>query len=239
MEEELYLEIERYLSNDMSADERSLFETKLKSDSAFAEKVNLYRSASERLAARFKGEEKERLFRKTLATMEIAAPSESKTKAIQFYGWAAAASIALLCVALFYTSSLKPDYADYANYEPLTLVERGDDNTIKLQAQLDFNAKEYEKAIANLDELIQADPQNVELKLYKGIALLEVDQVKEANVLFEAVRNSNSVYKDRGTWMLALSALKQKDYEQCEALLKEIPNDSPEYPTAQNLLNKL
>jgi predicted Zn-dependent protease len=239
MEEELYLEIDRYLGNDMSADERTLFETKLKNDSTLAEKLNLYRSASERLGARFQGEEQEQLFRKTLASMEVTIPAEGKKKAIQFYAWAAAASVALLCIALVYTSSLKPSYSDYANYEPLTLVERGNDNTIKLQAQQDFNAKEYEKAIANLDELLQADPTNIELQFYKGIALLEVDQVKQANALFEVVRNSNSVFKDRGTWMLALSALKQKDYEPCEALLKEIPSDSPEYATAQKLLNKL
>src|SRR5688572_17418778 len=100
MEEELYLEIDRYLGNEMSADERISFETKLENDGALAEKLNLYRSASERLAARFQGEEQEQLFRKTLASMEVTIPAEGKKKAIQFYTWAAAASVALLCVAL-------------------------------------------------------------------------------------------------------------------------------------------
>jgi len=241
MEEELYLEIERYLGNDMSADERISFEGRLKNDHTLAEKLNLYRSASAQLMAKFRGEEQEQRFRKTLAGMEVSIATDGKKKAIQFYGWAAAASIALLCVALFYTSSLKPHYADYATYEPLTLVERGDDddNAIKLQAQQYFNAKEYGKAIANLNELLRIDSANIELKLYKGIALLEIGQVEEANSLFEAVRSSNAVYKDKGTWMLALSALKQKDYERCESLLKEIPTDSPEYAAAQKLLNKL
>lgn len=240
MEEELYYAIERYLANDMTPEERATFEAKITQDGELAEKLNIYRSASHSLSSRLKNEEKEKLFRKTLSEMEIAVPAQGNVRALRFYGWAAAASVALLCVALFYTSKLsKPDYAEYNTYEPLALVERGDEDSTRLQAQEDFNAKEYEKAIADFDVLLLEDKGNTELLFYKGIAFLELDNITEANKLFNTVKASGSIYKDKATWMLALSALKRKDYEACKALLKEIPTDSPEYKNAQKLLEDL
>lgn len=240
MEEELYYAIERYLANDMTPEERATFETRITQDEELAEKLTIYRSASQTLSSRLRNEEKEKLFRKTLSEIEIATPANGNVRALRFYGWAAAASIALLCVALFYTSKLtKPDFAEYYTYEPLALVERGNEDSARLQAQEDFNAKEYEKAIADFDVLLLEDKDNTELLLYKGIAFLELDNITEANKLFNTVRASGSIYKDKATWMLALVALKQKDYEGCEALLKEIPTDSPEYRNAEKLLEDL
>ena len=241
MEEETYLSIDRFLSSEMQGDERLAFEERLKRDGNLAEKLELYRSASEILSVKFKREEKEAMFKHNLAKIvaEKTAIKEGKVIKLNWYALAAAASVALLCLVLFYTKLSKPDYDEFANYESITLVERGDENETKLQAQRAFNHHDYKFAVILFNKLLEGGDENAELELYKGIALLESDRINEANEMFYKVRNSKSIYKDRATWMLALSALKQKNYKKCESFLKEIPAGSAEYDNAQQLLDKL
>jgi predicted Zn-dependent protease len=158
---------------------------------------------------------------------------------MNWYLWAAAASIALICAFLFYTSSSTPEYSAYAHYEPLALAERGNEDASTLKAQQAFNTRQYAEAVAAINVLLEQDGNNDALKIYKGISLLELDRVAEANSLFTEVSNTPSVYKDKALWMLALSALKQKEYKTCEDFLKKIPAGSPEYKQAQELLGEL
>lgn len=241
MEEEIYLSIDRYLANEMDSKEKRAFENRLKQDQSLADKLKVYRSTSAVLQAKYQREEKEAMFKHNLAKIMAEKPAkrEGKVVKLNWYGWAAAASVALLCVALFYTSLSRPDYSDFANHEPIALVQRGENDDAKLKAQQAFNNGEYKFAVVLFTKLIESDQNNTELKLYKGIALLELDKVNEANELFDAVRKSGSVYKDKATWMRALSALKQKDYATCESFLKEIPKGSDEYDEAQRLLSEL
>jgi hypothetical protein len=53
------------------------------------------------------------------------------------------------------------------------------------------------------------------------------------------LRGGNSVYKDKATWYLALSYLKQDKKAACKSTLKEIPVDAEDYDKAQKLLNNL
>ncbi|MBT1686157.1 hypothetical protein [Dawidia soli] len=241
MNEEIYLSFDRYLAHEMSADERAAFESALASDTALAEKLRIYQEIQATVGPRYQREEQEIAFRKNLERIghEQLVEKTGRTVKMTWHLWAAAASIALICAFYFYTSSSTPEYSTYAQYEPLALAERGSEDASILKAQQAFNSQRYEEAVAAIDTLLIHDRQNDALRLYKGISLLELDRVEEANSLFTEVSRSSSIYKHKALWMLALSALKQKDYKTCQDFLKKIPADSPEYKQAQDLLDKL
>ncbi len=242
MEEETYISIDRYLANEMEEEERVAFEERLKRDRNLSEKLTIYQSAAAALKAKFQREEREAMFKHNIAKIaaELPVAKEGKVVKLNWYAWAAAASVALLCLIIFYTTSSKPEYSKFAHYEPIALMERGqEDDGSKVQAQRAFNSREYKFAVVLFDKLLEHDTANAEIKLYKGIALLESNKISEANEMFIKVRESNSIFKDKATWMLALSALKQEDYKTCEAYLKKIPEGSAEYDDAQRLLDEL
>jgi cytochrome c-type biogenesis protein CcmH/NrfG len=241
MEEEVYRSIDRYLANEMTADEQLSFEARLENDHDLLEKLEIYRSASTALQNKFKTEEREVQFKNNIAqiTAEHNDSKEAKTINIKWYTWAAAASVALLCAVVFYSTLSKPSYKEYAVYEPIALAERGNEDAIKLEAQEAFNNHQYERASHLFAKLLEQDKNNSELQLYQGISLLERNRISEANTMFNEVRISKSVFSSKAIWMLALSALKEKDYKKCKSYLLEIPQGSEEYDNAQALLDEL
>jgi hypothetical protein len=86
---------------------------------------------------------------------------------------------------------------------------------------------------------LEADRENTELQLYKGIALLELDRYEEAEAIFTPIKNSPTAYQDKATWYLALSALKQKDYDKCKILLDQLPADSEYHNQAKEIQEEL
>jgi tetratricopeptide (TPR) repeat protein len=242
MEEEIYILIDRYMSGELAETERKVFEDRMKDDPDFAEKANLYMSLSRNLASRFSGENDLQQFRKNLASVSakhLQPGDGAKVISLKWYHWAAAASVALICLALFYgNSSTAPTYAGYAVHEPLALAERGED-PLRRQAEEAFNSKNYDRALEYFNRLLEVDPANVELQLYKGITLMELDYTGQAESIFESIKDANEVYKDKALWYLALSALKREDYNQCRDYLLQIPKDADHYDQASEILDDL
>jgi anti-sigma-K factor RskA len=242
MQDDTYMLIERYIAGELDAQEQKAFEERIKSDADFSEKVGLYRSASEHLAARFRNEDAERILAKNLthiAENHLPADKSDNVISLRWYHWAVAASIAIVCIVLFTSSPNKPEYSAYAEHAPLALTVRGENDSIKQQAEQAFNAKNYEQALLHLNQLLEADKNNTELQLFKGIAVMELDRAEEADAIFNTIRNSTTSYNDKALWYQGLNALKQKDYERCKTLLKELPESSEDYTKAQEIINDL
>jgi tetratricopeptide (TPR) repeat protein len=241
MDEDIYTLIEQYLAGELTPEENKAFEDRIKSDGVFAEKVDVYRSLSKNLRSRFSGEQDEQRLRESLQAISKAEiiKKSGKVISLQWYHWAAAASIALIAVFWFYTATpTLPQYSEYAHHGTLAIAERGDDTPVH-QAEDAFNSANYAEAIQHFDYLLQSYPDNTELQLYKGISLLELDRYKEAESIFDTIRNSKTVYQDKATWYLALSALKRKDYNKCKALLEQLPSDSEYHNNAKEILEEL
>lgn len=233
--------INRYVSGEMAEAERADFNERLRRDKTLADRVALYRSVSENLSARFKTAQKKNQLKETLAQVDQDYfDQEKSTSGSAWYKWAAAACIVLLCGAFFYNNFFSsPQYDEFAVYEPMAIVERGETDVMKIKAQTTFNAGQYTNAIPYFDSLLAQDPANMEVLLYKGIALLEEDKAEQAEAIFNAVRDSNSVYTDEATWMLALSALKQKNYDRCKEILLQIDSGASVHRKASELLKEL
>jgi hypothetical protein len=162
-----------------------------------------------------------------------------KSKVIDLRAWhyAAAASVAIL-FGLFLFQNINPTFEDYDNPEMATFVERGDVNENLKLAQDAFNAKEYKKAIPIFETVLKTN-KSPEIQYFYSIALLEDNQLQKAEINFSDLRYGNSIYKNKATWYLALSKLKQEDYDSCKIILQSIPDDFEDYDQVQELLNDL
>ena len=140
---------------------------------------------------------------------------------------------------MFNQFSGEPSYSDFANYNQISLTVRGTSDALLKEAETAFNNKNYEEAEQLFNQILEQVSSNTEIQLYKSITLIETNQFDEADELLEGISEGNSIYKNKATWYLALSKLKQNNLESCKSILKSIPDDAEDYKQAQKLLNKL
>ena len=79
------------------------------------------------------------------------------------------------------------------------------------------------------DELDFRDTTQKEFALLTGIPQTHLNEIIKGN----------SAYKNTATWYLALSKLKQEDYDSCKSILLQIPNDYEDYDQVKILLDEL
>lgn len=242
-EDQNYIVFESYLSKELSQDEITAFETRLKNESDFNQAFNTYKGLSSFLEHKFENEAASTAFQNNLKTISDTyfEKQEPAKKVIHFKPWqyAMAASVALLIGVFTFNNFSNPTFSDYNNYEVISLTVRGEQDDLLKVAENAFNNKDFVKAEAVFGQLLAKDNSNKELQLYRGIALLEVDKFDEADGLFSKLSNGVSVYKSKATWYLALSKLKQKDHDSCLEILRTIPEGAEDYKQSQKLINKL
>jgi hypothetical protein len=245
MEDEIYVLIESYLNKDLTPEESHAFEERIKNNPKLAQLVDAYRDISKHITVREARKGDEKVLKETLSNISEVILKEvegettvGKQVSLNRFYWVAAASVFLVGVAFLYFSHFTsyPLYSEYATHDPLALTVRGDEDSLKLKAEETFNQGDYILSVEFLSELLKNDPENTRLQLYLAIALLEADQYDEAESYLDLIRQGQSVFKDKATWYLALSNLKQKKYNRCKELLEEIPDASDDYLKAQALL---
>lgn len=239
MNEETYIRFENYLANELSSEEKQLFEEQLQNDVQFSESFQLYKETTQFLEHSFSKETldfKENL--QSISTQYFAEETTSKPKVITFKPWyyAVAASVVVV-IGTWFIMQNDPNYSDYNQHDTALFMERsvGDENL--KQAQEAFNAKDYKKAVAAFDKI--TDFRDPELQYFYAISLIETNNYTKSRLFLDYLREGNSVYKHKATWYLALSYLKQDKKEECKTTLKEIPSDAEDFVKAQQLLNDL
>lgn len=248
MEEQDYILFEDYLSGNLDENATNAFETRLETDKAFKQSFSIYKDISAHLDHEIGNEEKTMDFRANLDSISHnyfsklnAQQEEVETKKpFSFYKFAIAASVALLLgFFVFNQFSSDPSYSDFANYDQISLTVRGTNDTLLKEAETAFNTKNYEEAELLFNQILEQDSNNTEVQLYKSITLIETNQFTEADELLKGLSKGNSIYKNKAKWYLALSKLKQDNFEACKNELKNISEDAEDYEQAQKLLNKL
>jgi hypothetical protein len=237
MNEELYIRFENYLANEMTSEERTIFDEQLKNDASFKESFALYKETTQFLEHKFSKETID--FKENLKSISSQHFTEKKeTKVITFKPWyyAVAASIAFVFGTWFMMQN-NADYSDYNQHESAFFVERGESNENLKLAQDAFNAKDYKKAVEAFNKI--QDFRKPELQYFYAIALIETSNYAKAELFLDQLRKGNSVYKEKATWYLALSNLKQEKLAECKAILQQISPDAEDYDKAQELLNDL
>ncbi len=243
MEDQKYILFESYLSKELSEDEITAFESRLKNESDFNQAFNTYKELTSFLEHKHDNEVASTAFQNNLKTISNTyfENKETDKKVVRFKPWqyAMAASIVLLMGIFTFNNFSNPSFNDYNNYETISLIVRGEQEDLLKAAENAFNNKDFAEAEVVFGELLAKDDSNKELQLYRSITLLELDKFDEADSLFGRLSNSPSVYKNKAIWYLALSKLKQKNHDACLEILKTIPEDADDYIQAQELIKKL
>ncbi|HQK40227.1 MAG TPA: tetratricopeptide repeat protein [Flavobacterium alvei] len=239
MNEERYIKFDQYLANEMSAEEKTVFEKQLSEDPELATSLEVFKELHLHLENKFGKKAEFNAYKKNIESISKKHFKTKKSKVIDLRSWhyAVAASVTIL-FGLFLFQNINPTFEDYNNPEMATFVERGDMNENLKLAQDAFNAKEYKKAIPIFETVLKTN-KSPEIQYFYSIALLEDNQLQKAEINFSDLRYGNSIYKNKATWYLALSKLKQKDFRSCKDILLTIPDDFEDYDQVQELLNEL
>lgn len=97
------------------------------------------------------------------------------------------------------------------------------------RALIAFSRRDFDKAIANLNDAIEEVPRNPDYRSARGMVHLEEAEYDEAEVDFaEAVRLNK--YDVLGNYGLGFVALKQKNYEKAKAHLMQAYYAQPKRP---------
>lgn len=247
MEEENYILFEKYSSKQLSNDEVVEFESKLKTDSEFNQSFKAYKEMSSFLEHKFENEEHSIAFQDNLKTIsnsyfnktEEVSNKKKTSKVHGLYKYAIAACVALLFGVFTFNQFSAPTYSDFSNHETISLTVRGNNNDLLKLAESAFNSGNYAKAEDAFRNLIKLDDTNVEYKLYRAISNIEINNFEIADNILEHLSKGQSVYKNKASWYLALSKLKQDKIEACVKVLKTIPVESDHYDDAKKVLKKL
>lgn len=241
--EEQYLLFEKFLSNELSEEERISFTEQLSSNISFKENFLLYKETHTFLTTSIEKEEETSSFKENLSNISDSyfnkRLSSKKSRVYSFMKYAAALFLLIFGVYM-YQNSFKPiNYEDFVSYSSIDITVRSTQNELLTKAERAFNNKDFENASKNLETLIKQDESNTELKLYHGFCLIELNIFEKADQILNTISSGNSVYKNQALWYLALSKLKQKEYTSSKNILLRIDKDSPEYNLAKPLLSKL
>lgn len=244
MKEQDYILFDDYLSGNLDAESVQTFELRLASDAEFKSAFTAYQNAEAFLEHKFENEEQTQGFKENLEQISSGyfkkdASLKPKVRRINPWYYSVAAGIILLFGVVIAQQFSSPVYDDFANYGTLSLTVRGSENDLQNKAEKAFNNKDYKDAEKHLSQLLQKDPDNIELQLYKAVSLVELNHYEDADALYQKVIQSPSVYSNKAKWYLALSKLKQKKNSESITVLKTIREDAEDFESAQKLLKKL
>ncbi len=262
--EEKYELFEKFCGQELSINEKARLNKLLDEDVSVKEELKVYGQLHSYLDTTFNSEAELAMLENTLKKIGksyfVKSPKEKSTekpikkeieketkrapkkesRVIKIPAWiyVAAASVAIIFGVYFFSKS-NPVYNDFATIPELSIAERGSADKNSKNAEHAFNAKNYLEAEKYLSILLSEDESNAEYQFYYGISLLEQDKYANASQIFERLYQGNSGYKYRALWFEALNQLKQKKYDQCSELLKNIPKEAEDYNQAQKLLKKI
>lgn len=250
MEEQDYILFENYLAGDLSDQQSSDFENKLNTDQEFKQAFTIYKQLSANLEHEIGNKDQIADFKANLDTIshryfvkqeDKQNPIERK-KTFNFYKLAIAASIALVMGFFAYNQfSGGANYSDFNTHDTVDFAVRSTEGNVGLLIKTTkaFNNKDYKKAKAYLEELLQDNPDNVEYNFYYAITNIELDNFAIAETILGDISIGSSAYNNKAKWYLALSKLKQQKEAECIKILKTIPEDADDYDQAHKLLNKI
>jgi hypothetical protein len=260
LSEEQYEVIEAYLTNELSAADRALFEADMQADAELQTEVDRQRTL--RLGLRALGIEQamERAKAQYQATTSAPEALPGKQPIVRPLGswryWAAAASVVVVLGVGYYAYQQTTDQqTDIAYAETVSPNET--DQLLKdfpseqvspqtrtqwLDAFTDYKAGKYDKVIEQLRTL-PADKQTIHYKKYfLGLSYLANKQPAEAIPLLSKAQAAPSLkLRQKANWFLALAYVKNGQKENALPMLKQISTDKahPFHALAKRVVEKI
>ena len=243
-------QIERYLGQDMSEDERLAFEQELAQDASLRKRLLLEKDLQAGIAQLGHAALRDRLRR--IHEEEIGTEGEGATvvplhSRAMLRRWAAVALMLIVALGLLYwsvNSGASDPAALYAsNYEPyqLELTQRGGGEQSRMQAAEDaYRSGDFAAALPLLEELQAADPQDAQLGLALAITHWERGEEDVALRMLSEL-SGHPLLSDQANWYRGLILLKEGQSEAAKAALEEVAKEEGSHLAnkATTLLEKL
>lgn len=240
MNEERYLLFDQYLQGEMTVEERNSFEKEVSENAEFAAEFRTFKEVQVQLENKFGLVEEREAFKENLSAISETHFNKNKPKVVVIRPWyyAAAASVAILFGLLFFDYNRNPSFNDYNDPGQAHFIERSNTNENLIQAEKAFNDRRFKEAIPFFEAVLKQNKTS-EIQYYYGVSLLQTNDYKKAEKVFNELKSGTSVYKDKSLWNLALIKLKQQDYKGSKEILQTISEDYEDYGEVQELLDAL
>jgi len=252
--------IENYLNGQLSADERTRFETSLRTDPAVADALAFYvltKQVARQEAREQRLAELDALRRNKHPQPPIHTGSDEPTVATPRrwqapMRWVAAASVLLLLGLGWYifrqaggpTSAveLADTYLNQQYGQLSTTMSGGPADRLKQGIDL-YNQQKFQEAELIFTQLLTEQPDNDRVLKLAGLVALRQANYDEAIARFHRLSQRTDLYSNPGTFLEALARLKRNqpmDKEQAKKLLDEVITSNLEgKSTAQSLVKQL
>lgn len=150
----------------------------------------------------------------------------------------------LLVVTFLQTRNPNPSklYASNMVHEPISWVEKGNEEVLLFDAQEAFNKQQYKLCKEKLEQLLKLNPVNDEALLYLAICLQELNKFNEASDIYLKLIESNSLFSENAYWYLSLVELKNENFNQTLyyiAQIEELSSDNKLLTKAEALKKKV
>lgn len=223
--------IEAYFEDQLSENDRKLFEERCTSDEAFASDVAFYVSARQALKNELLNE-KELQWKKTGNVKQLHGAEPKSIKRNLWVRYAVAASV-ILIVSLFFLlgqpspQQLALNYVD-AEYDHLSQTMGGLEDTLELGKNA-YNKNDYSKASMLFEGLAMNHPENAEAKQFAGIAYLRQKNYSKAISLFDSLAAMRGLYNNPGLFLKATALMLRNTNDDAAAakrLLEQIVKEN-------------
>ena len=222
--------IDRFFKGELSPEELTEFEQRIKDDPAFAEEVTFYASAFQTIKNDIT-EEKKKRFREIYEQGDHHAARPKPIRKLWPYLAAAAviAGIIFGAYLLFFTTSPSSpqQFADEYIKEQLQTVgvTMSSKQDSMQQAKNLYNDGKLTEALQQFENLTQSDTSNTEAKKFAGLTSLRLQQYDKALGYFGQLENYPGLYANPGKFYHALTLMKRNlsgDTEVAKRLLQQV-----------------
>ena len=250
--------IERYIEGKMDAGEQAAFETEMNQSSELSRDVDIYKKlmrgiklagAAPILAQIEKWEQEEKGTNGKVRPLFTGQEQDSKgfvasdRKRI-FRTLAIAASILLFCALVFLLRPTTPSYDNLylINIELpqssfSSMMSSSDLDTLLGNVFNEVNKGEYEKALAQLEDIMADHPDLDSALIARGYIYLRSKQTSMAVADFKKVIENKGIMSPRAEWYLALAYVQDHNSEEALKVLEGIAgNNGHEFNTAAKVL---
>jgi len=239
--------IEDYLLDNMTSEEKDVFDKRLGSEPDLKQEFEVMKSIFQ--SAEMSGMEKMKMNFEDIHKRNFESSKQTSAKTIsinKMLKWAAIALLLIIPSMTLWILNLQNNditqdelYATYFEPTELELTYRGDESNKTLQnLQELFNAKDYQNFITQLDSYDSSGSDLAVLTLAKGQANLELNNFASAEENFKALLD-NPLFADQANWYLGLTYVKQKKTKEALEYLNSINKDTKYGKLALELIDNL
>jgi tetratricopeptide (TPR) repeat protein len=233
--------IERYLNDELTAEEKLQTEQRMSVDPEFKRRLEVFREYQQMHS-------KEQVsFRELLQEVEREYLQSKKPR--KKY-WLIAASVSTICLLavvyfLFLNPSPQPEalYAQYFSPPADNLTVRGDQGRQLLnEAMALYNDQQFAEALQRFESWQGQHPDSIPVIFYSAMSHMALGDMQPAIVQLEQIGQSmeSGPYKVAARWYLALAYLKNEKTGESRKILLDLAEGSSSYAAkAQQLLGEL